>query len=245
MPIPLLAAGLSVAASLAPGIISSLLGAKTEAEARRAVAPQRDAMLQRLMSNGMGRVEAERAAEEALSGEVAKAKEEGALPGWAEGLLSVVGGIGGWAAGAKLAAKGAAKALGKAAKEVAGDAASKSVPKLTGGKGPNFPGDGPIPMKGQPKTAEFEARNTTKNTPRTELGDTTVVRPLDIDQNLPETMAGDDLATAMLEAFPHPNNATTQVITPQLARTQRINPRLAQTNVMDPDMTQLMAPFPR
>lgn len=110
---------IALAGSLAAPILSSLFGAKNEQQARDAVAPQYSAMMQRLMSQGMGKVEATRAAEEALLPEIAKAKEEGSLPGWAEGLLSVAGGVGGFALGKKLLAKGAAKALVPEAEAVA------------------------------------------------------------------------------------------------------------------------------
>lgn len=135
----------ALAGSLAAPILSSLFGAKNEQQARDAVAPQYSAMMQRLMSQGMGKVEATRAAEEALLPEIAKAKEEGALPGWAEGLLSVAGGVGGFALGKKLLAKGAAKAVAGAAPKNMGlrgrDPAKKMIdpppsPRTLGEQGP-------------------------------------------------------------------------------------------------------------
>lgn len=127
MPIPLLAIGGSLLAGMMPGIISSLAGAKTESEARTAVKPQYDAMVAQLVGRGMPRSEASAQADEAIKAEVQKSMSEGALPGWAEALLGVAGGIGGWAAGAKLAAKGAKAVAGK----VAEAAPKKLGPKVT------------------------------------------------------------------------------------------------------------------
>jgi hypothetical protein len=91
-------------------------------------------MYQRLVAEGMGRIEATRAADAALRPEIEKAKSEGALPGWAEGLLSVAGGFGGWAAGAKIAGKAAAKAVAGEATKDAGKALS-AVPAKRGPAG--------------------------------------------------------------------------------------------------------------
>lgn len=109
--IPLIA---SIIGGVAPSIINALVGGKTEDEARRAVAPHHDALLMQLMSSGMSRRDAEAHADQALSGELEKARSEGPIPPWAEALLGAAGGIGGWAAGARLA-----KSIGNGASKVA------------------------------------------------------------------------------------------------------------------------------
>jgi hypothetical protein len=129
---------LSVAGSLLPSVVSALAGAKTEEEARQAVKPKYEAMVARMIGAGKGRNEAVQAADEAIKGALAEEMNKGALPGWAEALLGVAGGIGGWAAGAKLAAKGLAKAAqvgvkgGQAVSQTAGKAESAAAarPKL-------------------------------------------------------------------------------------------------------------------
>lgn len=122
MPFPLIATGASIIGSMIPGIVSSLAGAKTEEQARQAVKPQYEAMVSQMIGRGLPRREAEAQAEEAIAGELAKQRTSGALPGWAEALLGVAGGIGGWMAGAKLAGKAAAKG-------VAALSSAKPVPK--------------------------------------------------------------------------------------------------------------------
>lgn len=114
MPLPAAALGLSVVGSILPGIISALAGSKTPEQARAAVAPEYDALVNQLVGRGITRQQAEEQANEQIQGAVAEKLQEGALPGWAEGLLSVAGGIGGWMAGAKMAAKAGGKALAKA-----------------------------------------------------------------------------------------------------------------------------------
>ncbi len=129
---------LSVAGSILPSVVSALAGAKTEEEARQAIKPKYEAMVARMIGAGKGRNEAMQAADEAIKGALAEEMNKGALPGWAEGLLGIAGGIGGWAAGAKLAGKAAAKAAqlgvkgGQAVSQTAGKAESAAAarPKL-------------------------------------------------------------------------------------------------------------------
>lgn len=239
---------LSIAGSLAPPILSALFGAKTEQQARDSVAPQYNAMLMRLMAQeGMGRVEAERAADEAMRPEIEKAKSEGALPGWAEGLLSVAGGIGGWAAGAKLAGKVAAKAVaGEAAKDI-GKIGGRAVP---GGSAKAIP-KGPPTIDPNAETLAGPGARMRKPAAKTktpddfdESAETAEHIPLNIDHNLADTVAMADTPTTSLSAFPR-GMADTVVINPKMARTQRINPVSADTEILDPNLTQLMAAFPR
>lgn len=119
---------LSIVGGLAGPIASAIAGSKTEDEARKAVGPKYNAMIARLVGEGLGHVEARKAADEAIAPEIERVRSEGALPAWAETALGLAGGIGGWAAGAKLAGKAAAKALAKgAAAEV------KAAPKVIEG----------------------------------------------------------------------------------------------------------------
>jgi len=114
MVLPLILAGVG---GMLPGIISAIAGSKTQEQARVAVQPEYDAMVTQMIGRGMKRAEAEAEADNAIQGEVASKMQEGALPPWAENLLTIAGGLGGWIAGGKLAARSAAKALGKTAKE--------------------------------------------------------------------------------------------------------------------------------
>lgn len=134
MVLPLLAIAGSTIASLLPGVISALAGSKNEAEARHEVAPQYNAMVAQLVGRGIPRAQAMEHADEAIKGAVSEKMSEGALPGWAEGLLSIAGGIGGWAAGAKLAARGAAKLAGAAGEKALAGAATKNIGKAATGE---------------------------------------------------------------------------------------------------------------
>ena len=130
---------LSIAGGLLPSIISAIAGSKTQAQARVAVQPEYDAMVSQMIGRGMKRAEAEAEADNAIQGEVASKMQEGALPSWAENLLTIAGGLGGWIAGGKLAARSAAKALGKTAKEALAVPAVAGNPRATPKQPPPVP----------------------------------------------------------------------------------------------------------
>jgi hypothetical protein len=110
-----------------PNMISSILGSKTEDEARSALAPQREAAIARLMGMGMPRLQATQHVDDSLKGEIEKKMNEGALPGWAVAGLGLLGTIGGGMAGAKLAGKLAASRAASAA-PAAASATPDAVP---------------------------------------------------------------------------------------------------------------------
>ena len=102
-------------------------------------------MVNQLIGRGISRAEAEQEAKASIEGAVAEKMGEGALPGWAEMLLGVAGGIGGWAAGAKLAAKGVAKALAKEGVTKAATAPARVVAESTEAAADNVKG---LPFSG-------------------------------------------------------------------------------------------------
>lgn len=87
----------------------AIAGSPTENEARQKVAPLFNREVAKLMAGGLSFADAESQANEAVAGHVKQEMETSNLPEWASGILGVVGGIGGWALGAKLAGKGLAK----------------------------------------------------------------------------------------------------------------------------------------
>ena len=130
MPLPALLLNpwtLGILGGILPSIVSALAGSKTPEEARAAIEPQHNAMVTQLVGRGMRRSEAIEQADEALKGALADKMDEGAVPPWADMVMSVAGGIGGGALGSKLAkgaVKGATKSIGKAATAEAADAAA-------------------------------------------------------------------------------------------------------------------------
>jgi hypothetical protein len=118
MPFPLIPAALSVVGSLAPSIISSIAGAKSEDEARMALKPKMDAMRAQLIGRGVPSAQVDEQVSEAFKGIIQDEMQKGALPGWAEMLLGVAGGGAGFLAG---------KALTKGAKTAAGAAGAATT----------------------------------------------------------------------------------------------------------------------
>lgn len=223
---------LSIAGGVLPGVISAIAGSKTPEQARKAVKPQWDAMVAQLIGRGMPRAAAEAQAEEAIQGAVAEKMQEGALPGWAEALLGVAGGVGGWMAGAKLAAKKGAQALSKAATP------AKDVPKLPAPESRAVA----LPAKGSaenPKTVDAKVRTADE----VDVGATTMDGvPLNIDEAAGTTRVLSDSPTTELRNPFH--DAETVLIDPRMAPTRPMqpvpDPRLAETRL---DITRLMPPF--
>lgn len=148
--IPLAAAApwiLTAVGGALPYVISALAGAKTPAEARAAIEPQREALIGQAIGRGMRRDEAETQADAALSGALQEEMSKGAIPGWAELGLGLIGG----GAGA-LAGKAIKGARGMKLKKL--DAAPKADPLAALDK---RPGD---PAPKLPKTTEMEPRRT-------------------------------------------------------------------------------------
>lgn len=106
---------LSIVGSLLPGVVSSLTGSPTEDEAKAKVKPQHDEMVGKLVAEGMDPEKAAQLADQSVSDEVNRLMQEGGVPPWLEGALTVAGGLGGFKAGSWLrsrvpAAKAAAAA---------------------------------------------------------------------------------------------------------------------------------------
>lgn len=114
---------LSTVASVLPSIISALIGSPTEDEAKAKVAPERDAMVDRIAGTGMERSQAEKLADELITSRVHEEMNKGGIPPWLEGAAAVAGGLGGWKAGSWLSGKLAKGAAAKLAKGTAATAA--------------------------------------------------------------------------------------------------------------------------
>lgn len=103
MPLPALLVNpwtLGIIGSFLPSIASAVLGSKSKEEAQSILAPERQRMVAALIAEGADPGEAEQQADAALEGELVGKMQEGALPGWAEAGLGVVGGGVGGLAGA-------------------------------------------------------------------------------------------------------------------------------------------------
>ena len=109
------------------GIASAIAGSPTENEARAKVAPLFNREVAKLMAKGMSYADAESHANEAISGHLQEEMSKSNLPEWAGTILNVVGGIGGWSLGAKLAGKGLARMGAKAVAGEAGAGAAKAA----------------------------------------------------------------------------------------------------------------------
>lgn len=111
MPLPALLANpwtLSIIGGFLPSVASAVLGSKSKEEAQAILAPKRHQMVAALIAEGADPTEAEQQADAALEGELLGKMQEGALPGWAEAGLGVVGGGLGAIAGKALKSGGMA-----------------------------------------------------------------------------------------------------------------------------------------
>jgi hypothetical protein len=115
---------------LIPMVVDAIAGSKTEEEARSAIYPKRMEMVERLIGSGMPRAAAEAQVDEALKSEVQSKMQEGALPGWATAALSLAGGIGGGALGAKVGKMLAKKPVAAAKQADEGAAAITKTPEM-------------------------------------------------------------------------------------------------------------------
>jgi hypothetical protein len=120
-----IASGIGSAALTAIG--DAIAGAPTEAEARQRVAPLFNREVAKLMATGLSYPDAEKQANESVSGHIQEEMAKSNLPEWASGALNVVGGIGGWSLGAKLAGKALVKMGAKAVAGEAGAGAAKAA----------------------------------------------------------------------------------------------------------------------
>ena len=120
-----IASGIGSAALTAIG--DAIAGSPTEAEARQRVAPLFNREVAKLMSTGLSYPDAEKQANESVTGHIQSEMAKSNLPDWASGMLGVVGGIGGWSLGAKLVGKGLARMGAKAVAGEAGAGAAKAA----------------------------------------------------------------------------------------------------------------------
>ena len=119
--------GSALGAASLEGIASAIAGSPTENEARARVAPLFNREVAKLMATGMSYANAESHANEAISGHLQEEMSKSNLPEWAGTMLGVVGGIGGWSLGAKLAGKALTRMGAKAVAGEAGAGAAKAA----------------------------------------------------------------------------------------------------------------------
>lgn len=99
----------SAVGSMLPAIVDSFRSGKSPEEAQQLIAPQRQAMIERLIGSGMQQSAAEAMADEAMKSEIEKAQLPEPMSPWLTAALAIGGGIGGYKLGAKLAGKMPAK----------------------------------------------------------------------------------------------------------------------------------------
>jgi hypothetical protein len=157
-----IASGIGSAALTAIG--EAIAGSPTEAEARQRVAPLFNREVAKLMAAGLSYPDAEKQANESVSGHIQGEMAKSNLPEWASGALGVVGGIGGWAAGAKLASKGLSRMAGAKAASLADAAVEDPLKKAAAGAVAEGSGKaiegaakvGPFPKGKQPRLGMAE-----------------------------------------------------------------------------------------
>jgi hypothetical protein len=96
----------SAVGSMLPLIVDSFRSGKSPEEAQKMIAPQRQAMIERLIGSGMNMQQAEAMTDEAMADEIAKAQLPEPMNPWLTAALAIGGGIGGYKLGAKFASKG-------------------------------------------------------------------------------------------------------------------------------------------
>jgi hypothetical protein len=97
----------SAVGSMLPMIVDSFRSGKSPEEAQKQIAPQRQAMIERLIGSGMNMQQAEAMTDEAMADELEKAQLPEPMNPWLTAALAIGGGIGGYKLGAKFAGKGA------------------------------------------------------------------------------------------------------------------------------------------
>ena len=112
MPAPLLAAAVpwiaSAVGSMLPAIVDSFRSGKSPEEAQKMIAPQRQAMVERLIGGGMNMQQAEAMTDEAMADELAKAQLPEPMNPWLTAALAIGGGVGGYKLGKRFAGNGSA-----------------------------------------------------------------------------------------------------------------------------------------
>lgn len=150
---------LSVLGGIVPGIASALTGSPTEEEARASVAPRHADMMEKLIAAGLDEQAAAAQADDALRPEIERAMNEGGIPPWLEGAMSVAGGLGGFKLGNMLrsrAAKAAAPAIVPEVQRLPASPFAGRRPALPGPAAPQERGFRMVPPDGgtMPMTAE-------------------------------------------------------------------------------------------
>lgn len=166
MPLPLAAALpwiASAVGSMLPMIVDSFRSGKSPEEAQKQIAPQRQAMVERLIGSGMNMQQAEAMTDEAMSEELEKAQLPEPMSPWLTAAMAIGGGIGGYKLG-KMAAGKMAPATAEVTKAAKIDTpAEQSVAKPASGQAPSAapsaPTDSPMPPRvGNDIAAKLESR---------------------------------------------------------------------------------------
>lgn len=138
MPVPIAAAipwiASAVGGTILPAVVDAFRSGKSPEEAQQIVAPQRQAMVERLIGSGMSQQAAEAMTDEAMADEVAKAQLPEPMSPWLSAALAIGGGIGGFKLGKMAAGRmGAAKAakIDTPAEQAVAKPASGQEPSIT------------------------------------------------------------------------------------------------------------------
>ena len=133
----------SAVGSMLPMIVDSFRSGKSPEEAQKEIAPQRQAMVERLIGSGMNMQQAETMTDEAMADELAKAQLPEPMNPWLTAALAIGGGIGGYKLGAKFAGKGApAPDVSKEAK--IDTPAEQAIAKPASGQAPSVAPDADV-----------------------------------------------------------------------------------------------------
>lgn len=164
MPLPLAAALpwiASAVGSMLPMIVDSFRSGKSPEEAQKQIAPQRQAMVERLIGSGMNMQQAEAMTDEAMADELSKAQLPEPMNPWLTAALAIGGGIGGYKLGAKFAKGAPTPDVSKEAKidTPAEQAVAKPASGQAPSAAPSAPTDSPMPPRvGNDIAAKLESR---------------------------------------------------------------------------------------
>ena len=178
-------AGGAIGSAVAEGglnaIADAVVSAPSEDEARRAVGGSVNIEVAKLMRSGMSLADAEKQVNDKVSEMIQEHIAKGGVPEWAHTAIGVVGGIGGFAAGAKLAGKGLARMASKAVAGEAGAGAAKAAsladaaiedPLKKAAAKAVAPGSGKAAEGAAKKAVPEEAgESAAMNTPKEEMGE--------------------------------------------------------------------------
>lgn len=156
----------SAVGTMLPAIVDAFRSGKSPEEAQQIVAPQRQAMVERLIGSGMSQTAAEAMADEAMADEVAKAQLPEPMSPWLSAALAIGGGIGGYKLG-KMATGRMTPAGADAAKAAKIDTpAEQALAKPASGQAPSVaPPAEPAHLGMEPQIKDAEVLSVSGRSP--------------------------------------------------------------------------------